>query len=159
MWGSKTQRFRTYAVLYAWEQAAWADDQKFTWEDLDETIYAGIALAFIWKGEWILATIPGINLVEGLVVGGAVVSFAIGGVEGVEDYIDFMAETPKMLAEITLGQVPEKIKFTAETIYEHKIEEPLTMAARRYVGWVDRRMEEVQSVWRVTMPTWPSLPF
>jgi len=148
--GTRTQWYRSLAVVYLWKKHAWDDDHKFTVEDLDETLVAAVSLAFIWKGNIILAAVPGINIVEGIVVAGAVASYAIAGTEGVEDYIEFFTEPTK---------IPERLVFTAETIYEHKIEKPLVEAARRYVGWVDRRIDEIEQVWAVTTPhwNWPSV--
>jgi len=105
------------------------EDEKFTVEDIDETIYAVAALAFIWKGEMMLAAIPGINIVEGIVVGGAVASYAIGGMEGVENYIDFITSPKKYY---------ERTKESLQIIYEQKIEDPLVAAAEWYVNKVDR---------------------
>jgi len=149
MFGSRTQRWRSLAVLVWWQEKAYQDDQKFTWEDIDETLLAVGALALIWKGDLILAAIPGINIIEGVVVAGAVASYAIGGTEGVENYFDFITEPTK---------IPERIIFTAETLYEHKIEEPLKETAKAYVGWIDRRLEEAKSVWSITAPR-SVLPF
>jgi len=118
--------------MYAWEQKAWADDRKFTVEDIDETLWAIAGLALVWKGNVILGAVPGIAVVEAAVVTGAVASFAIGGVEGVEDYVDFIT---------TPSKIPERIAFTAETIYEHKIKEPLVAAAVWYVGKVDEGID------------------
>jgi len=152
--GTRTQWYRSLAVVYTWKKYAWDDDHKFTIEDVDETLMAAVSLAFIWKGNIILASIPGIAIAEAIVVTGAVASFAIGGVEGVDDYIGFIMEPAK---------IPERIVFTAETIYEHKIEEPLVKAAKRYVGWVDRRMEDISTIteqlFKFRWMTGPSLPF
>ena len=105
--------YRSIAMGLWWIDEAIRDDDELTWEDLDETIILGLSLAFIWRGNVILATIPGLPIVEGVVVTGAVASYAIGGTEGVGNYFDFITEPTKM---------PERIAFTAETIYEHKIE-------------------------------------
>jgi len=139
----RTQWYRSLAVAYLWKKKAWDDDQKFTLEDVDETIYAAAALAFIWKGNVILAAVPGVAIAEGIVVAGAVVSYVIAGEEGVEDFIDFYMEPTK---------IPERLAFTAETIYEQKIKKPLVSAAEAYVGWWDRRAEEIKLVWSITRP-------
>lgn len=146
----RTQWYRSLAVVYLWKKKAWDDDHEFTIEDIDETIYAAAALAFIWKGNLILAAVPGVAIVEGIVVAGAVASYAIGGAEGVEDFIDFYMEPTK---------IPGRISFTAKTIYEHKIEKPLVEAAKAYVGWWDRRVEDARLVWSITAPRVPLLPF
>jgi len=143
MWGTRTKWYRSLAVFYIWEQKAWADDRKFTVEDIDETLWAVAGLALIWKGDIILAAVPGINIVEGIVVAGGVASFAIGGVEGVEDYIDFLTEPTK---------IPERIAWTADVIYEEKIKEPLIDAATWYVNAVDEVVENFKLAWSITKP-------
>jgi len=139
----RTQWYRSLAVVYLWKKKAWDDDHKFTIEDVDETLYAAAALAFIWKGNVILAAVPGVAIAEGIVVAGAVASYAIGGTEGVEDYLDFFMEPTK---------IPERVKFTAETIYEHKIEQPLITAAKWYVDLVDEVIESWRFRWSLTSP-------
>lgn len=130
-------------------ELAWRDDRKITWEDAPELALGTLSLGVLWAPEILtiasVSTTP-IVVIEAAVVVGAISSYAIGGVEGVENYIDFITEPTK---------IPERIVFTAETIYEHKIEEPLVAAAEAYVGWWDRRVAEVQSVWAVTLPRSP----
>jgi len=141
MWGSKTQRYRSIAVWWIWHQKVFMDeDEKFTVEDIDETLYAVAALAWIWKGEMMLAAIPGINIVEGIVVGGAVASYAIGGMEGVENYIDFIT-SPTDIAGVFGKGTGEKWEFTKKTIYEEVIKDPVEAAASWYVEKVDRGMD------------------
>jgi len=130
-------------------ELAWRDDRAITWADAPELAVGTLSLGVLWAPEVLtiaaVSTTP-LVVVEVAVVAGAVTSYAIGGVEGVENYIDFITEPTK---------IPERIVFTAETIYEHKIEEPLVAAAVAYVGWWDRRVEEMQSVWAVTIPQSP----
>jgi len=157
--GYRSKWYRSIAIVYAWEQKAWADDREFTVEDIDETLWAIAGLTFVWKGELILAAIPGLNIVEAIVVTGAVVSYAIDGVEGVENYVDFLTTPTK---------IPERIVFTAETIYEQKIKDPLVAAAVWYVGKVDAGIDYVDDTvdsatnWiaeRNPFVTGPYLPF
>jgi len=96
-----------------WSDKAIQDDGKITREDLDETAILAISLAFIWKGNQILGRVPALPYVEAIVVTGAVASYNIGGTEGVSNYVEFLTEPTKM---------PQRVAFTAETIYEHKIE-------------------------------------
>ena len=128
--------YRSLAMISWWWTAAIADDDELTWEDLDETILLALSLAFIWKGNAILGAVPGILPAEGFVVTGAVASYAIGGAEGVNNYTDFISKPTKM---------PQRVVFTAETIYEHKIEpkveEGLAFGSFLYrVG--ERKLEE-----------------
>jgi len=129
MVGTRTQWYRSLAVIWAWEEAAWQDDREFTVEDIDETLYAVAALGFIWKGNIMLAAVPGLAIVEGIVIVGGVASFAIGGVEGVENYIDFITTPSKYY---------ERTKESLQIIYEQKIEDPLVAGAEWYVDKVDR---------------------
>jgi len=85
-------------------------------------------------------------IVTSTVIVGGIVSYFVDPEEGLQNYKDFISEPTK---------IPERIGFTAKTIYEETIEDPLVAAATRYVGWVDRRIEEMQSVWAVTMPQSP----
>jgi len=153
MWlGTRTQYYRSLAVVWLWYEKAYRDDQEFTVEDIPETLIAGGALAFIWSPQIGIAvglTNPVVATIEVVAVTGLVASYAIGGREGVENYIDFITEPTK---------IPGRIAFTAETIYEHKIEKPLVAAAEAYVGWVDRRIEELKFAWSITQPR-SLLPF
>ena len=147
---SRAKWYRSLAVLYVWEQKAWADDRKFTVEDIDETILAALALGWIWKGNVALAAVPGINVAEGIVAAGAVASLAIGGVEGVENYVDFITEPKK---------IPERVAFTAETIYKEVIEDPLVQAAEWYVDFIDEGIRAVKLGFAIQpMPQLPNLP-
>jgi len=139
----RTNWYRSIASVWVWYELAWRDDRKFTAEDIDETLFLLAYNAWVWKGPVMLAAVPGLAIVEGVVVTGAVASYAIGGVEGVENYIDFITEPTK---------IPERIAFTAETIYEEVIKEPLVAGAEAYVGWVDRRIEDFKLVWSLTRP-------
>jgi len=56
--------------------------------------------------------LPAAVLTSTIIVGG-VISYAIDPEEGLQNYKDFITEPTK---------IPERLKFTAETIYEHKIE-------------------------------------
>jgi len=138
MVGTRTKWYRSLAVFYAWEQKAWADDREFTAEDIDETLWAIAGLALIWKGNIILGAVPGIAIVEAVVVTGAVAAFAIGGVEGVEDYVDFIT---------TPSKYKERTEESLETIYEHVIKEPLVAAAEWYVGKVDQGIDYVNDTY------------
>jgi len=128
--------YRSLAMISWWTDKAINDDGEITIEDLDETAVLALSLAFIWRGNAILATVPALAVVEGIVVTGAVASAAIGGVEGVTNYVDFISEPTK---------IPQRVVFTAETIYEHKIqshvEEGISFGSFLYrVG--ERKLEE-----------------
>jgi hypothetical protein len=138
-------------------ELAWRDDREITWDDWPELVGGTVAMGVLWAPE--ILTIAGASttplvVVEVAVVVGAIASYGIGGVEGVENYIDFITEPSK---------IPERVVFTAETIYEHKIEEPLVASAEayvgwvdrratEYVGWVDRRIDDFKLTWSITKP-------
>jgi len=86
---------------------------------------------------------PVVPAVEAIIVAGAVASAAIGGVEGVENYVDFISEPEKY---------DERWDFTKKTLYEEIIEPPLVRAAESYKDWIDRRIDDAKLVWSVTQP-------
>jgi len=148
-WRLHAKGITSLGIIWTMYELAWRDDRAITWADAPELAVGTLSLGVLWAPEVLtiaaVSTTP-LVVVEVAVVAGAVTSYAIGGVEGVENYIDFITEPTK---------IPERLVFTAETIYEHKIEEPLVAAAVAYVGWWDRRVEEMQSVWAVTIPQSP----
>lgn len=56
--------------------------------------------------------VPAAIITSAVIVGG-IVSYFVDPEEGLKNYKDFLSEPTK---------IPERLKFTAETIYEHKIE-------------------------------------
>jgi len=97
--GTRWQRVTSLATIWAWKDKVYHDeDEKFTAEDIDETLYAVAYLGLIWSPQIALA-IPAaaalgtpLAIVEGAVIAGAVASFAIGGLEGVETYVDYISD-------------------------------------------------------------------
>ena len=148
-WRLHAKGITSIGIIWTMYELAWRDDRELTWADAPEMAVGTLSLGVLWAPEILtIAAVSGTPLVvvEVAVVAGAVTSYAIGGVEGVENYIDFITEPTK---------IPERLVFTAETIYEHKIEDPLVAAAEAYVSWWDRRLSEAQSVWAVTIPQSP----
>lgn len=93
--GSRWQRIQSYATIGAWRESAYGDDEEFTIEDVDETIYAGVMLGLIWSPQ--IAVVIGLsgtplNVIEGAVLVGLGASYAIGGAEGAETYLDYISE-------------------------------------------------------------------
>jgi len=104
----------------------------------------------------------------------ATTTFIVGGFvaavvdpeEGLENYMDFFAEP---------GKIPERLKFTAETIYEHKIEPKVNLTlgvvkflynmgkreAERRVNVIQKGLEEAGEWVEENNPflTGPYLPF
>jgi len=120
-WRLHAKGIASLGIIWTMYELAWRDDRKITWEDAPELAMGTLSLGVLWAPEILtiasVSTTP-IVVIEAAVVVGAISSYAIGGVEGVENYIDFITEPTK---------IPERIVFTAETIYEHKIEEPLVL--------------------------------
>jgi len=134
-WRLHAKGITSLGIIWGMYELAWRDDREITWEDAPELGLGALSLGILWAPEVLtiaaVSTTP-LVVIEGVVVAGAVASYAIGGVEGVENYIDFITEPTK---------IPERIAFTAETIYEHKIKEPLVAAAEWYVAKVDRGID------------------
>jgi hypothetical protein len=127
-------------------QKAWMDDREITWEDADEILAYTLAMGLIWGPELAIAfgvSATPLLVIEGIVVAGFVASAAIGGVKGAENYMDFITEP---------GKYYERTQFAVETIYEHKIKEPLVAAANWYVDKVDDIIEAFRLGWSITQP-------
>ena len=107
------------------------DDGKITIEDIDETALAAGGLAFIWKGNVILAKVPGLIVVESIVVGGAVASFMIDGTEGVDNYVDFISEPTEWISTTK----EETLPIIYEEVIAPKIVDPI-------VGWVETKIDQ-----------------
>lgn len=131
----RTQIYRSLAVLSWWSDKALRDDGKITIEDIDETALAAGGIAFIWKGNVILASVPGLWIVESIVASGAVASYAIGGIEGVDNYAEFISDPGEWA---TLG-VGTTMDYSLPIIYEEviapKIVDPI-------VGWVETKIDQ-----------------
>lgn len=105
--GTRWQRIQTYTSLAAWSALALADDDKLTWRDTPETVILGMHLGLIWSPQIAVAvglsTTP-LNIVEGAALAGLGVSFAIGGMEGAETYVDYITDP------VDIVQDPGKIE-------------------------------------------------
>ena len=127
----RTQIYRSLAVLSWWSDKALRDDGKLTIEDIDETAWAVGGIAFIWKGNVILAKVPGLIVVESIVVGGAVASFMIDGTEGVDNYVEFISEPTEWITKTK----EETLPIIYEEVIAPKIVDPI-------VGWVDTKIDQ-----------------
>jgi len=100
--GSRWQRAQTYTSLAAWSALALADDDELTWEDTPETLYLGMRLGLIWSPQIALAvgmSATPLNIVEGAALAGLGISFAIGGLEGAETYVDYITDPVDMIQD------------------------------------------------------------
>jgi len=102
LFGTRWQRVQSYAVVGAWLNAAYLDDDEFTFEDIDETMYAAGMLGLIWSPQIALAigiSATPLNVIEGAALAGLAVSFVIGGVEGAETYVDYISDPVDMVQD------------------------------------------------------------
>jgi hypothetical protein len=100
--GSRWQRVQSYTSLAAWSIAALHDDDELTWRDTPETLVLGMQLGLIWSPQIALAigiSSTPLNVVEGAALAGLAVSFAIGGIEGAETYVDYITDPVDMVRD------------------------------------------------------------
>ena len=102
-------------------------------------------------GRFAAPAAPVVAVAAVALVTGDLISHAIDPESGRKNFRDFVDP-------FQIRKMPERIAFTVETIYEHKIEKPLIAGAEKYVAWWNRRFDEARSVWRVTAPQ-PMYPF
>jgi hypothetical protein len=102
--GSRWQRVQTYAALGAWSAVA-LDDDDLNWKDTPESLILAMQLGLIWSPQIAVAigmSATPLNIVEGAALTGLVASYAIGGREGAETYVDYITDPVDMV------QNPEK---------------------------------------------------
>ena len=137
------------------------DDEEDYWVDMGAVLSWGFTMYGLWTppavkmavtaqvglaiGRLAAPAAPVIAVTAVALVTGDLISHAIDPKSGRENFRDFVDP-------FQITQMPSRIAFTAETIYEHKIKPPLTAAAEKYVSWWNRRFEEVNLVWSVTAP-------
>lgn len=100
--GTRWQRLQTYTSLAAWSALALADDDKLTWKDTPETLILGMQLGLIWSPQIAVAvgmSATPLNIVEGAALTGLVASYAIGGMEGAETYVDYITDPVDMVQD------------------------------------------------------------
>ena len=141
-------------IVMMWEltdqEEGWVD----TLEDAGAILQFGGTLYVLWMPPVVQAAIaarvglllaplavPAAVITSTIIVGG-VLSYAIDPKEGIQNYKEFISEPTK---------IPERLKFTAETIYEHKIE-PTVNVTLGIVGFlynmgkreIERRVNVIQ---------------
>jgi hypothetical protein len=97
-------------LFWWWYKAAYRDDQKFTLEDIDETLGLGVGLTLLWSEELVTAgaVVTGLPVAamagaaSATVAAGFVPAYVIGGKEGVENYGDFVYSGPSGMVEKTM---------------------------------------------------------
>jgi len=158
-YGSRWQRLTSYSVAGAWLNAAYADDNEFTIEDIDETVYAAGMLGLIWSPQIALA-IPTfaavatpLTIVEGAALAGLAASFAIGGVEGAETYVDYITDPVDMFQDP--GKQEALIQASDITL---SLVNPLRIPQKKLAEWI---VEDLpwREVFKNRWMTGPALPF
>jgi len=103
------------------EEEGWVDN----WEDTGAILQFAGTLYVLWIPPVVQGAIAAriglllapvalpAAIVTSVVIVGGIVSYFVDPEEGLQNYKDFLSEPTK---------IPERLKFTAETIYEHKIE-------------------------------------
>lgn len=157
--GSRWQRVQSYGVIGAWANAALHDDDEFTFEDLDETAYAIGMLGLIWSPQIAMA-VPLIGsmstplaIVEAAALSGLVASYAIGGMEGAETYIDYITDP------IDIVKNPAKLEtFIQASDIMLSIVNPLHIPVKKTTEWVIENLPWSE-VFKNRWLTGPALPF
>jgi len=154
--GSRWQRIQSYASLAAWSSVALYDDDKLTWRDTPETLILGMQLGLIWSPQIALAigmSATPLNIVEGAVLTGAIASYAIGGIEGVETYVDYISSPQEILSD------PKKRDaFLKASEFTLSLANPLHIPQKMLAEWI---VEDLPwgEVFRNRWVTGPVLPF
>jgi len=159
-YGSRWQRLTSYSVVGAWLNAAYADDDEFTIEDIDETFYAAGMLGLIWSPQIALA-VPALAaasgplaVVEGAALVGLGASFVIGGYEGAETYVDYI--NPTNLPELITDPGKQESLMQAHRIMQGVVTLGGSELARAGVATLSDYKDEI---FKNRFMTGPYLPF
>lgn len=158
--GTRWQRATSIAAIWAWKDKVYHDeDEKFTVEDVDETLYAVAYLGLVWSPQIAMA-IPSaaalatpLAVVEGAVIAGGVVSYAIGGLEGVETYVDYISDPVDVFTDPSKTESLLQASDIALSVVN-----PLHIPQKKVSEWL---VENVpwESVFKNRYLTGPYLPF
>lgn len=156
MFGTRWQRVQSYATIGAWYNAAYLDDEQFTFEDVDETLYAAAFLGLIWSPQIALGiglSVTPLNIVEAAALAGLGVSFAIGGPQGAADYIDYISNPQ----EIPFNQ-EKRSAFLQASDVTLSLVNPLHIPQKKLAKWI---VEDLPwgEVFKNRWLTGPALPF
>ena len=101
-WRIHQKGITTIGMLWSMYQLAWRDDEKITWEDFPELAVGTGGIFLLWAPEVLtiaaVSTTP-LVILEAAVVTGAVASFAIGGEEGLNTYVDYITDPVDMVQD------------------------------------------------------------
>ena len=154
--GSRWQRIQTYASLAAWSALALQDDDELTWRDTPETLVLGLQLGLIWSPQIALAigmSATPLNIVEGAVLTGAIASYAIGGVEGVETYVDYISNPQEILFD-----AKKRDAFLKASDVTLSLANPFHIPTKMVGEWLGENLPWGE-VFRNRWVTGPVLPF
>jgi len=155
---TRWQYYRSIAVFVEWQRLAWRDDRKLTAEDIDETLLALGLLGLIWAPQIIVgvsvSTTP-LLVIEAAIVTGAIASYAIGGVEGVETYVDFITDPVDIVKD------PEKLDaFLQASEITLGIVNPVAWVGGQIGQYAGKKIAEYKKeIFRNRFLTGPYLPF
>jgi len=128
------------------EEEGWVDN----WEDTGAILQFAGTLYVLWVPPVVQGAIAAriglllapaampAAIVTSVVIVGGIVSYFVDPEEGLKNYKDFITEPTK---------IPERLKFTAETIYEHKIESKVNLT-----------LEVVSMLWNMAKREWEERP-
>jgi len=159
--GSRWQRIQSYAAISAWSALAYGDDDELTWGDTPETLILAMQLGLIWSPQIALA-IPAaaalgtpLAVLEGAVIVGAVASYAIDGLEGVETYVDYISDPVGIVTD------PGKRGALIQAVeLEMALVNPLGWASGQLGEYAGRELAKYKDViFKNRFVTGPYLPF
>lgn len=129
----------------SWElyQEAWLDDRDITLEDADEMAEYVLKIGVIWGPEIAMlmaAPVWPLYGVYAIAGAGLVASYAIGGQEGAEEYMEYIT-TPSRWGPTVRDQITAPIiEYIEEEIWEEQLVKPIGSwyrTQRRKVGEID----------------------
>jgi len=101
-WRIHQKGITTIGMLWSMYQLAWRDDEKITLEDFPVLAMGTGGIFLLWAPEVLtiaaVSTTP-LVILEAAVVTGAVASFAIGGEEGLNTYVDYITDPVDMFQD------------------------------------------------------------
>lgn len=109
-------------------EEAWLDDRAITLEDADEIAEYGVKMTLIWGPE--LAVVMGLTAaplwgVYAIFGAGFVVSYAIGGREGAEEFADYAFSPRRWLPTIRDQLTDPAITYLKEEIWQEQLVDPI----------------------------------
>lgn len=90
------------------------EDKKYGWDDVPKVVSFVIGEALLWGPDlldWKKASLKPLYIIDGLIIAGGIVSYGIGGEQGVYDFVDVITGevTPAKYYSVVVPQVKKKI--------------------------------------------------